>query len=221
MRRLLAVLILILLALAPARAATLIVLGAGKLEPGDKKFTGLAITVVCGVYDFDSSYPNGGESFDVSSYLNRGILGVWIGPKSGYVFAYDSDNAKILAYNSAGFTPAGTNSAPTFTGSALAAHGHVLHLNDADQADDAATRVNASTNKLGANSGSDISIASVANTSGVGGIVQISAGTPAGSVSAPTFTGTAVAEAALNQVDASTDLSTVTGVPFIAFGFNY
>lgn len=83
-----------------------------------------------------------------------------------------------------------TAAAQTFTGSALAAHGHVLHLNDADQADGATTRVNAATNKLGCNTGSDVEVASVASSAGVGGIIQITAGTPAGTNGSSSVTGT-------------------------------
>src|SRR4051812_46876948 len=47
-------------------------------------------------------------------------LGAFVGnPRfiaAGYTFSYDSDNQKVLAYRSAGFTPAGTVAAPTFTG---------------------------------------------------------------------------------------------------------
>lgn len=85
------------------------------------------------------------------------------------------------------FTPAGTNSAPTFTGSALATHSHILNLKNAAVADGATTRVNAGTNLLGANTGSDIT---VAGGGANGGVAAVTAGTPAGTVAAPTFTGT-------------------------------
>ncbi len=42
--------------------------------------------------------------------------------------------------------------------------------------------------------------------------------TPAGTNSAPTFTGTAVAAAALAEVANTTNLSTLTGVPIYAIG---
>lgn len=96
-------------------------------------------------------------------------------------------------------TPAGTVAAPTFTGAALAAHGHVLHLNQADVVDGAGTRVNAATNLIGANSGADIEIASVADATGSGGIIRITAGTPAGTNSAPAFTGTAITASRLTE----------------------
>lgn len=91
-------------------------------------------------------------------------------------------------FTAGAYTPAGTNSVPTFTGSALGSHTHDLLLKNAAVADGATTRVNAGTNLLGANTGSDITVAGAGAN---GGIVNASAGTPAGTVSAPTFTGTA------------------------------
>lgn len=80
----------------------------------------------------------------------------------------------------------------SFTGSALGTHTHDLLLKDAAVADDPTTRVNAGTNLLGANTGSNIT---VAGGGANGGIVAASAGTPAGtmslSVAAPA-TGTVV-----------------------------
>ncbi len=83
--------------------------------------------------------------------------------------------------------------APTFTGDALATHTHNLLLKNAAVADGATTSVNAGTNLLGANTGSDIT---VAGSGANGGIVAASAGTPSGTlalgVTAPA-TGTIVA----------------------------
>lgn len=67
----------------------------------------------------------------------------------------------------------------TFTGSALANHTHSLTLKNAAVADGATTRVNAGTNLLGANTGSDITIAGAGAN---GGIANASAGTPAGTI---------------------------------------
>lgn len=94
----------------------------------------------------------------------------------GIVWKWDYANKKLRGYYSA----ATTTGAAVFSGSALAAHGHVLHLNDADVGDGATTRVNAGTNLLGANTGADLEIASVPDATGAGGIIQITAGTPAG-----------------------------------------
>lgn len=115
----------------------------------------------------------------------------------GYVYKWDRTNNKLLMYHSAGFTPAGTNSAPAFTGSALANHTHDILLKNAAVADGATTRVNAGANLLGANTGADLTITGAGAN---GGVVNASAGTPAGTVAAPTFTGTAVSAAALVEV---------------------
>jgi hypothetical protein len=171
----------------------------------NKSFLGRAGFLCRGTISFGDgalTYPTGGISIDAAKCGVKSIRSFHILESNaiGYTFEYDVSAKKLRMFHSAGFTPAGTNSAPAFTGSALAAHGHVLHLNDADVADGATTRVNAGTNLLGAGTGSDISIASVANTAGAGGIVQITAGTPAGTVAAPAFTGTAVTAARLVEL---------------------
>jgi hypothetical protein len=94
--------------------------------------------------------------------------------------------AQIVVQFSA-VTPSGTISTPTFTGSALGNHTHTLNLKNAAVSDGATTRVNAGTNLLGANTGSDIAIAGAGAN---GGIANASAGTPAGTISTPTFTNT-------------------------------
>lgn len=70
--------------------------------------------------------------------------------------------------------------AASFAGSALANHTHTLNLKNAAVSDGATTRVNAGTNLLGANTGSDIAIAGAGAN---GGIANASAGTPAGTMS--------------------------------------
>lgn len=72
---------------------------------------------------------------------------------SGYEWSFDRVNGKLVAIQSP-------------------LHSHTLFLKDADQADGASNRVNAATGKLGANTGSSISLAGVADTSGSGGIVN-------------------------------------------------
>lgn len=96
--------------------------------------------------------------------------------------------AQILVQFST-LTPSGTIAAPTFTGSALGNHTHNLLLKNAAVADGATTRVNAGANLLGANTGSDITVTGAGAN---GGVVNASAGTPAGTISAPVFTNTSV-----------------------------
>jgi hypothetical protein len=62
---------------------------------------------------------------------------------SGYTYEFDKANSKIRIFQSA----------------AAAAHSHNLTLKNAAVADGASARVNAGTNLLGANTGSDITIA--------------------------------------------------------------
>lgn len=68
---------------------------------------------------------------------------------SGYEFSYDRANSKLLLYQTA-------------------SHSHPLSLKNAAVADGATTRVNAGANLLGANTGSDISIAGGGANGGVG-----------------------------------------------------
>ncbi len=98
--------------------------------------------------------------------------------------------AQFLAptFTAGAYTPAGTINAQTFTGAALGNHTHDLLLKNAAVADSATTAVNAGTNLLGANTGSDITVAGAGAN---GGIVNASAGTPAGTVQQATFTGSA------------------------------
>lgn len=170
----------------------------------------------------DTSYPTGGYSIPASALGWSEIRGALVlggsGTSKGYTAVWDTANKKLMLFRSAGVTPAGTVAAPTFTGSALTAHRHVLHLNQADVADGAGTRVNAATDLLGANSGADVEISGVADASGHGGIIDASGGTPAGTNSAPAFTGTAVAAAQLVQVSNGVDVSAVTTrVSFLGF----
>ena len=69
---------------------------------------------------------------------------------SGYEFSYDAANEKLVMIQ-----------APAQT------HSHNLLLKDAAVADGATTRVNAGTNLLGANTGSDISVAGGGANGGV------------------------------------------------------
>lgn len=87
------------------------------------------------------------------------------------------------------YTPAGTNSAPTFTGSALASHNHDLKVIGGQAASTTNDIANYAGPILGKQEATDATYpGSAAATNG--GVLGASAGTPAGSVSAPVFTGT-------------------------------
>jgi hypothetical protein len=88
-------------------------------------------------------------------------------------------------------TPAGTNSAPTFSGSALAAHAHELPLQIVSNTSHrllAQATFGSGTSRAAASAAA----ADSANTTSAAVALSqgVSAGTPAGTVSAPTFTGT-------------------------------
>lgn len=76
---------------------------------------------------------------------------------SGYSFQYDQSESKLVVIQGG-------------------SHTHALHFNNADVTDGAGSRINAGTNLLGANTGSDIAVAGVQDTSGAGGIVAAVAG---------------------------------------------
>lgn len=88
-------------------------------------------------------------------------------------------------------TPAGTNSAPTFTGAAMATHQHQLPFGDTG-----VTPMNTLTSFGTAGSIARVrgvtTIAPVAGSSAAALSQGVSAGTPTGTVSAPTFTGSAL-----------------------------
>jgi len=168
---------------------------------------------------FDSSYLSGGEPLSARKLGLHQVKSMEISPVDGYVFSYDYTNAAVLVYRASGFTPAGTLSTPTFTGSEMAMHTHSLFLSNADVVDGATTRVNAGQDLLGANTGDDLLIAGVPDGNSHGGIIQITAGTPAGTVSAPTFTGSAVAAGPLVEVTNGTNLSGLAGVRFRVIGY--
>ena len=69
-----------------------------------------------GTITFDSSYATGGESLTAANVGLGTISFIEFNQgSSGYTFAYDYSTNKVKVYHSAGFTPAGTNSAPTIT----------------------------------------------------------------------------------------------------------
>lgn len=93
----------------------------------------------------------------------------------------------VLTVNS--YTPAGTNSVPTFTGSALSTHTHDFTVIGGQAASTTNDIANYAGPLLGKEQATNATYLG-ANSATNGGVVAASAGTPAGTVSAPTFTGT-------------------------------
>lgn len=113
--------------------------------------------------DGSSTYPSGGIPLSgLSAWGFPNVVGeVFITDASngdGYIYKWDKLNNKLRIYYA-------TN-----------AHNHTLFLKDAAQTDAAGNRVNAAaSNKLGANTGTSISVVGVPDTTGNGGIVSIAA----------------------------------------------
>lgn len=162
------------------------------------------------------TYATGGVAITPRQFGLKTFRGVQIiggnAASAGYNIVFDTTNSKLVAYRSAGFTPAGTNSVPTFTGAVLTAHRHVLHF----QTSAAANAVTAAANSLRTPAAA-FDVAGVADSLGEGGVVDASGGTPSGTVSAPTFTGTAVAAGAMVEVANSVSLAAIT-VRVLAIG---
>lgn len=160
----------------------------------DSSFAKNVMTVAFG--DSSLTYPSGGipllkGKMGVPNFVASAVI---YAPdaSNGYVYKYDQVNNKIRIYRGAGFTPAGT-----FTGTALAAHSHQLFV--ATGATDATgSTVNSVTGKFGISNAAQTHAGIAAASGAAGGVVDITAGTPAGS-----FAGSAVAAAALVEVTAS------------------
>lgn len=132
---------------------TVTILNNRKDESGRKK-----VNVKLEFGDGALTYPSGGIPIDKAKFGCPNViesLVIYDKGTSGYGFSYDAANEKLVLMQSA-------------------SHGHSLFFNNAEIADGATTRVNVGTNLLGANTGSDVSVAGVADTSGHGGVVNAS-----------------------------------------------
>lgn len=133
-------------------AITLAVTGLVRNSMGNKRLHEATVTP-------SGTYVTGGFSFTPA---NVGLYsfdtgGVALNAPSGYQFEYVASTGKVKI-------------------SLSAAHTHDLFLKNAAQADAANNRVNAAaSNKLGANTGADITVVGVTNTAGNGGVVQAAA----------------------------------------------
>jgi len=87
---------------------------AGSLDHQD---AGSVLKKVCKIA-FDNSYPTGGESYTALLPLVGLTVcdRIEINNEKGYVFEVDYDNSKIKVFETPAITPAGTNTAPAFTG---------------------------------------------------------------------------------------------------------
>jgi len=113
--------------------------------------------LILGIFlvQFDASYPTGGEEVDLSGYMKQ-VVDMKVQStedSAGYDFDVDDSN----------FATAKPKIEVNWNG----AHLHNLKFKDADQVDGAGTRVNITTDKIGANTGADITVTSTEGTRGV------------------------------------------------------
>jgi hypothetical protein len=164
---------------------------------------------------YKSSLGFNAHAFGLSAILGMHLIGLDAATSGVCLVSFDYTNIALMAFRTGTATPAGTVAAPTFTGDALAAHRHVLHF----QTSAAANAVTAAANAL-RTAAAAFDVAGVANSSGEGGVVDVTGGTPTGTNSAPAFTGTAIGQKALAEVSNAVDLSAVTA-RFVVFGKNH
>lgn len=202
--------------------------------------------LVYGKVSFDSSYPTNGEPLTNNILGLRQIDQILIPTSNGLVFAFDTTNKKIKVFQSGAATPAGTITAPVFTGTSpvsalnlatpafsgtgLTAAGQVITTTDNQTmtlnqcagmwlipATQATPPMLILSNTAVTGAPAVLTVQGAAATD-AGAYKIVKALTPVGTNSAPTFTGSAIAAAALSEVANATNLSSVTNVPFIALG---
>lgn len=152
-------------------------------------------------------YVTGGFTMDFQAnipHISTSKQPIWVDIRgiAGYKYEYDYTNKKIIIRQTGTVTPAGTNSAPAFTGSALATHAHDLLVKGGQIASTTNDIAHYATDILGKEAATDATITGAASAT-KGGVIATTAGTPAGTVAAPVFTGTATTAAPGAQLAAA------------------
>lgn len=196
--------------------------------------------VALGRFNFDSSYPTGGEAASLANCSNSTVSQLWmmnVASRTGYVFDYDYSAYKVLAYREAAIaththTYTDTIGAHTHTVTdTLASHGHTVsdtmsgHThNIAVTNGTAGTTMRAAAGVVNVNgNGTDIATSSTALTmaattsSNATTLVATTAST------ALTFAGTSaaggsVSAGALAEVANTTNLAALTNVRYMMYG---
>ena len=166
------------------------------------------------------TYPTGGVPLPTCRYFglikqvdNLIIYDAAAAPL-GYIYKYDKTNHKLMMFQTATLTPAGTVAAPVFTGTAATPAGTVAAPVFAGTAATPAGTVAAPTitTETGNPATAPIGVitGALAQTAGATGITGVQApaftgteATPAGTNSAPALTGTPTTAAALAQIGAA------------------
>jgi len=183
--------------------------------------------MITGSVAFTGTYSAGGEALDLRKLLPVDVHMVMIAPNGGYSFEYDYTNRKVKA-----FTPT-VQHTHVFTGSALAAHNHVFtgeelaaHVHDllvkGEITSDEDLGLLASGPTLGKSAAGDRTVVGV-DSATKGGVVGLTAGTPAGAnaeitAGTPAGANANAAAAAAAEVASATDLTALTDVRFVAIG---
>lgn len=160
------------------------------------------------------NYATGGMDLDFApkvGYTNRQPDFAVIEGISGYIYKYDLVAKKVLIFQSATVTPAGTISAPVFTGTDYKPGFTVKNGTIGSNMTLGLTADSASANLVG---GTGITTDRALTTTSPVGTVTI-----AGVVAAPTFSGTATTAAALAELGATSLPSGVTGDTIVALVF--
>lgn len=168
----------------------------------------------CSISSYDQT---GAEITDITGQfksLKRCIVDGF--SSNGYMVRWNTTDKCFHAYYPRpSDTPAGTVSQPTFTGSALAAHGHkALTVNASEVAADATAFVSITEGDGTAQAGIKVANAGGGVDTDIN-TDNVSAGTPSGTVSQPTFTGTAATAAPGTEVADGVDVGEIN---FIAIG---
>jgi hypothetical protein len=205
---------------------------------------------------FDSSYPTGGETIYAKDFALARFTRVAVVPTgataggAGYVYpvtiSSDGTSANVLCFIAPGATPAGTISAPVFTGTSagslnlatpafsgtgLTAAGQVITTTDNQTmtlnqcagmwliSATGATPPNLILSNTAVTGAPAVLTVKGAASTDAGAYTIVKNIVPVGTNSAPTFTGTAISAGVLVEVGAATNLSALTAVPVVAYGY--
>lgn len=109
-------------------------------------------------------------SLNVGVYVNPGGVAV-----TANQFRLGAGDFELFLQPSGGYVPEYIRSTKKIIVRLRGSHTHALHFNNADVADGASARVNVGTNLMGANTGTDVAVAGVQDTTGAGGVVASAA----------------------------------------------
>lgn len=154
-----------------------------------------------GELNLAGTYATGGFTFSPDNCGVSHIQSLMVQGEDGYEFWFNPATGKVLVYQSATVTPAGTVSQPTFTGTPAT--------------------IPTTVTLTSGTAGEQVWYSNGAfYVTGGGSVALVSDNyTPAGTVSQPTFTGSATTAAPLAEVGAGTSLASVDKVSYSCIGW--